>query len=118
MRQTAREPARLELSVESPALRADGADLAFVTLRVVDVAGRLAPRARLPVRFELAGDGAILATDNGDATDHTVFASPERKTFNGLALAILRARAGATGELTLTAHAEGLPPATLRLPLK
>ena len=118
MRQTAREPARLELSVESPALRADGADLAFVTLRVVDVAGRLVPRARLPVRFELAGDGAILATDNGDATDHTVFASPERKTFNGLALAILRARAGATGELTLTAHAEGLPPATLRLPLK
>ncbi len=115
VQRTAGPAAKLELVAERPALRADGLDLAFVTARVVDANGVLIPRAKLPLRFELSGAGEILATDNGDATSFESFQAPERRAFNGLALAILRARAGQPGELTLTVRAEGLAPAALKL---
>ena len=115
VQRTAGPAAALQLVAERSALRADGQDLAFVTARVVDAAGVLVPRAKLPLRFSVTGPGQVIATDNGDATSFESFQSPERRAFNGLALAILRARAGQPGELTLSVQAEGLPPATLKL---
>ena len=101
----------------SPAIRADGRDLAFITVRVIDASGRLAPRAKNPLRFTLDGPGEIVATDNGDPTDLTAFPSHERRAFNGLALVIVRARRGASGELRLTAAGAGLSAATAAISL-
>jgi hypothetical protein len=44
------------------------------------------------IHFEASGPGEIVATDNGDPTDMTPFPAEDRKAFNGLALAIIRAR--------------------------
>ena len=117
IQRTAGPAATLLLSAENSAIRGDGKDLAFVKVRIEDAAGNLVPRAKLPVRFSVSGPGEILATDNGDATDLTAFPSPGRKTFNGLALAYVRARAGATGEIVVSAQAEGLPPARISIPI-
>ncbi len=117
VQRTAGPAAVLRLESERPSVRGDGKDLAFVRVRVEDAAGNLVPRAKLPVRFSVSGSADILATDNGDATDHTAFPSAERKTFNGLALAYIRARAGAAGEIVVSAQADGLPPARLSVPL-
>ena len=68
------------------------------------------------MRFQIAGPAEIVATDNGDATDHAVFASPARRAFSGKCLAIVRARRGGAGEAVLTATSPGLPPA--RIPLR
>jgi beta-galactosidase len=46
----------------------------------------------------------LIATDNGDPTNLESFAAPQRNAFNGLCLAIVRARAGARG--TITVHVE------------
>ena len=108
---TAGEASAIALAPDRSAIRADGRDLAFVAVRVTDSEGRLAPRAKHPLRFTLAGPGEIVATDNGDPTDLTAFPSLERKAFNGLALVIVRARPGAAGELKLHAVGEGLRPA-------
>jgi len=118
VQRTAGPAAALKLVPEAASLRANGKDLAFVTVRVEDASGLLVPRAKLPVKFTVSGPATILATDNGDATDHVVFASPERKTFNGLALAILRAQPGATGEIVVTAESNGLPVGRAVIPLK
>jgi beta-galactosidase len=118
VQRTAGSPAALKLMPETATLRADGQDLAFVVLRVEDAAGNLVPRAKVPVKFSVSGPAKILATDNGDATDHTVFASAERKAFNGLALAILRAESGSTGEIVVTAESEGIPAGRVVIPLK
>ena len=118
VQRTAGPAAALKLAPESASLHADGKDLAFVQLRVEDASGNLVPRAKLPVKFSVSGPAKILATDNGDATDHTVFASAERKAFNGLALAILRADRGATGEIIVTAESEGLTAGRVVIPLK
>lgn len=114
-RRTAGPAATLRLSAEAPALRADGRDLAFVTAQVVDASGVPVPRAKIPLVFSVEGPGDVIATDNGDATSFESFQSPSRKTFNGLALAIVRGRAGQTGPLLITVRSENLPPARLEL---
>jgi len=58
-----------------------------------------------------SGPGEIVATDNGDATSHASFQSPNIKAYNGLALAIIRATG--PGKITVNARAEGLTEATL-----
>jgi beta-galactosidase len=118
IQRTAGAPARIELSVDRARLRADGADLAFVTARILDATGTLVPRAATALTFSATGPGAIVATDNGDPTSFESFQSPARRAFNGLAIAIVRPAAGPGGRLTITATAEGLPPAKLRLSTK
>jgi beta-galactosidase len=113
--QTAGEPTKLVLSVDRQKIRADGADLSFITATVTDRRGRLVPRAAPRIQFTLSGPGEIVATDNGDPTSLVVFSSPTRPAFNGKCLVIVRGTKGAGGRLQLTATAEGLRSAKLTL---
>ncbi|MFN3302161.1 MAG: beta-galactosidase GalB [Roseateles sp.] len=112
---TAGPAAALTLQVDRSTIAADGRDLGFVTLRITDAAGRTVPRTDARIRFSVDGPGEIVATDNGDASSFEAFTSPSRKAFNGLALAIVRARPGMPGVLTLRAQAEGLAAAQLEI---
>ena len=86
-------------------------------VRIEDADGNLVPRAKVPVRFSVSGPAQIVATDNGDATCLIAFPSPERPTYNGLALAIVRALPEASGIVRLMVESPGLPAAetTLRI---
>jgi beta-galactosidase len=106
---------RLLLKADRDQIRADGWDLSFVTATVADKDGLLVPRSTNPITFSVEGPGEIVATDNGDATSFESFQSPDRKAFNGLALVIVRAKAGQTGRITLKAQSEGLRGQELRL---
>ncbi|WP_075796247.1 beta-galactosidase GalB [Massilia putida] len=112
---TTGQPARLLVSADRARLHADGHDLSFVTVTIADKDGRPVPRSHDRITFKLSGPGEIVATDNGDATDLESFQSPERRAFNGLALAIVKTRAGEPGKLTLTASADGLAPTRITL---
>jgi len=101
-------PTRLLLAPDRPMIAGDGRDLAFVTLKVADPEGRTVPRAMNLIHFEITGPGEIVATDNGDPTDFTAFPSKDRKAFNGLALAIVKARRGQSGTITVIARSDGL----------
>jgi beta-galactosidase len=105
---TAKPAARLELDPDRALIRADGRDLSFVTVRVVDADGVVVPRASPRIRFRVEGPGEIAATDNGDPTNFEPFPAPERDAFGGLCLAIVRARSGQPGRIRLTASSEGL----------
>jgi len=109
---------RLLLEPDRAVIAADGRDLSFVTLKVVDKTGLIVPRSVNLIRFEIAGPGEIVATDNGDPTDFTVFPSPDRKAFNGLALAIVKAKRGQRGTITVTAKAEGVAEARAKITTK
>ena len=106
---------KLALQADRATIHADGKDLSFVTLTIEDRNGLPVPRADNHVRFSIAGPGEIVATDNGDATSHVPFQSKERDAFNGLCLAIIRAKAGEPGKITLTAQSEGLAGATIAI---
>jgi beta-galactosidase len=105
---TAGPPTRLAASADRARIRAGRDDLAFVTVRIADARGMTAPRADNRIRFRVEGPGAIVATDNGDQTDMEPFQAGERRAFNGLALAIVRAQPGRSGRITVHAEAEGL----------
>jgi beta-galactosidase len=107
--------AKLALQPDRDKIRADGRALSFVTLTVEDQSSLMVPRADNAIHFEISGPGEIVATDNGDPTDLTSFPSRDRKAFNGLCLAIVRARAGQTGTIKLTAVSDGLKTASVSI---
>ncbi len=112
---TAGPASQLLLAPDRVNITGDGRDLCFVTLTVADNRGHLVPRSTNSIHFEISGPGEIVATDNGDATDLTAFPSKDRKAFNGLALAIVRAEKGKQGTITVKAHSEGLKDATAKI---
>jgi beta-galactosidase len=107
--------AKLALTPDRREIRADDTDLVFVTLSVQDKDGRSVPRANDQVRFSIEGPGRIVATDNGDPTSFEPFQSPDRRAFNGLALAIVRASRGARGTIRVSASAPGLQSASTEI---
>jgi beta-galactosidase len=111
---TAGMPARIEMKADRKSIKADGKDLSFVTIRVLDKDGSLVPNADDLISFSVAGPGVLAATDNGYQADTTSFKSRQRKCWKGMALAIIRS-SGKKGNITLTANTKGLPPAVIRL---
>ena len=100
--------ARLQLSVDRPMIRADGHDLAFVTLAVQDDQGFTVPRSAPFISFQLSGPGLIAALDNGDATSHAAFQSTTGRAYNGQALIVIRGLHNHPGVIRLEAKSRPL----------
>jgi len=105
---TAGNPAKLALSVDRRKINADGQDLAFVTVKVLDANGRVCPNANNLVKFALSGPGKIAGVGNGDSTCHEDFQASQRSSFHGLCLAVLQSLRNKPGTLHLKANADGL----------
>jgi beta-galactosidase len=112
---TAGAAEQLKLAVDRAEIQGDGRDLAFVTVTVADKDGLLVPRTHNLVKFSVSGPGEIVAVGNGDAASHEPFIAEQRKAFNGLCLAIIRAKRGTTGDIKLTAESENLRGASLTI---
>ncbi len=112
---TAEAPARLALQADRSTLQADGTDLAFVTVKVVDRSGLIVPRANSRIQFDIEGPGDIAATDNGDPTNFAPMTSHQRNAFNGYALVIVRTRAGQPGTIRLSAKSGEIEVGSLTL---
>ncbi|KAI1425347.1 glycoside hydrolase superfamily [Xylaria sp. FL1777] len=105
----------LRLTADRSSIRADGEDLAYITVEVIDSKGRVVPRATNNIAFDVSGAGELVATDNGDPADFTVFPSKERNAYSGLALAIVRAKADKQGLITITALGANLKTASVAM---
>jgi len=90
---TAGKPARLQLDVwtQQSDLKADGEDLAFVTVSLTDKNGTLIPTAADQLRFEVEGAGSFKAVCNGDATSLEPFTQPTMKLFAGQLVVVVQA---------------------------
>jgi beta-galactosidase len=100
--------AKVELAADRTVIRADGSDLAFVTVQISDKDSLMVPRSHNQVEFTISGPGEIIAVGNGDPTSHESFQAMERKVFNGLCLAVVRSEKGQPGTIRLAARSEGL----------
>jgi beta-galactosidase len=108
---TAGPAAKMIIEPDRRHIHADGKDLSFVTIRIVDVKGTLVPHADNMIHFKISGAGTIAGMDNGNETDHESFKGDQHEAFNGLCLAVIQSD-GKKGKITLTATAEGMPPVT------
>ena len=104
---TAGKPHHLELATRHSTIKADGKDLAYVTVRVVDKDGNLCPMDSREVKFNVKGAGTFRATANGDPTNLQQFHQPRMKAFSGQLTAIVQA-GESVGEIILTASAKGI----------
>jgi len=105
---TAGAPAKVKLAADRAVIQADGDDLSFVTVRIEDQHGNLCPMADNLVHFDVTGAGTIAAVDNGNAATTEPFQADHRKAFSGMALLIVRSKAGETGRIKIVATSEGL----------
>ncbi len=104
-RRTAGAPAQLLLSAEyaddeAKTLKADGNDVAFVTVSLIDKDGNLCPTADDQLTFEVTGEGSYQAACNGDATSLEPFTQPQMKLFGGQLVVVVRSTKTA-GTMTL-----------------
>ncbi|MGD2034687.1 MAG: DUF4982 domain-containing protein, partial [Bacteroidales bacterium] len=114
---TAGEPALISLSADRKAIDANGRDMVFVTVEILDADGNFVPHADNLVNFNAGGNAFIAGVDNGSQTSHEPFKASFRRAFNGKCLVVLQSD-GEDGEITLKAQSEGLKDAVINLEAK
>ena len=87
---TAGEPAQLRLTADKPAFKADGQDLVFITVEVVDAQGRVCPDAAIPCEALVQGQGSLMAFATANLQDREPKTSPRVTTWKGRALLVVR----------------------------
>ncbi len=111
---TAGEPAKIILEADRQEAKANGKEMVFVTVSVLDKDGNICPKADNLVNFDVEGAGILRAVGNGDPTSLESFVKPFRKAFNGKCMAIIQTSEEA-GEILLKAESVGLEPAQINI---
>jgi len=114
---TVGKPAQLRLSPDRVSLRAHRNDLSYVTVEVLDSSGNLVPDAVVTVAFSTRGAGHLAGLGSANPKDVASFQQPQRRTFHGKCLAVLRPT-GSRGSITLRAEASGLASAAVTLQVR
>jgi beta-galactosidase len=114
---TAGEPYGFKLEADRSILSADGKDLAYIYVSVVDKDGNLCPNDQRLIQFEVDGQGWYRAGGNGDPTCLDLFHLPQMHAFNGMMTAIVQS-SGKKGTVTLTAKNERLKSESITIRLQ
>uniref|UniRef100_UPI001A973AE6 DUF4982 domain-containing protein n=1 Tax=Sabulibacter ruber TaxID=2811901 RepID=UPI001A973AE6 len=111
---TAGRPHRIVLQPDRTQISADGKDISFVTVSVVDKDGNPCPTATDRLSFQVKGKGKYRAAANGDPTSLERFHLPTMKLFSGKLVVLVQATEEA-GDLELTVKGKGLQAAKVGL---
>ncbi|MBN2699270.1 MAG: hypothetical protein JXR52_10640 [Bacteroidales bacterium] len=111
---TAGEPYAIRMDPDKYAVKADGTDMIHITTKIVDSIGILTPRSNHLVNYVLEGPGQLRVIDNGDLSDLTRYGLFSKEVRNGNHLVIIRA-GNEPGDLIISANAEGLNPAVVKI---
>ena len=109
---TAGKPYRIVLEADRNEIKADGKDLSFVTVKVVDKAGNLCPMAENEISFKVKGAGSYCAGANGNPASLESFQEPHMKVFSGMMTAIVSS-SEEPGTIVLEATSKGLKKASV-----
>jgi len=111
---TSGAPHHLALEADRNEIDADGNDLSYVTVTVVDKDGNICPTADNQLQFNVSGAGKFKVVCNGDATSLEMFHLPTMKAFSGKLVVTVQSLKEA-GDITLEVSAEGLETGILKL---
>jgi beta-galactosidase len=111
---TAGKPHHLEISADKTSLTADGKDLSYITVSVVDKDGNLCPNATNQLNFKVTGAGSFRAVCNGDATSLEMFHLPTMKAFSGKLVVLVQSTEN-EGDIKLEIESKGLKKASLSI---
>ena len=117
-RETAGKASQLRLTADRRNLTADGEDLCFVTVEVLDDQGRVVPHADQLLKCSISGPAKIAAVDNGNPRSMKPFQRAEIEAFYGKAMVIVRTVEGQAGSVQLTVSNPGLKEAGITLEVR
>jgi beta-galactosidase len=111
---TAGRAAKIGLEVDRSGIHADGQDLAFITVKILDADGNICPNAANKVKFSIEGEGSLECVGNGDPTCIESYQASERSAFHGLCLLVVRSTQK-TGKITIRASSEGIEDSVIEI---
>lgn len=111
---TAGNPALLKLTADRSTIKADGNDLSFVTVDILDTKGILVPQANNEIHFSVKGNGKIVGVCSGDPVSHESFKGNKHTALNGKCLVIIKST-NESGRIELTAEGKGIQPKTIAI---
>ncbi|WP_299553147.1 beta-galactosidase GalB [Seonamhaeicola sp.] len=114
---TAGKPAKIKLEADRSSITADGKDLSFISVSVLDENGNLCPKADNLINFKVEGAGTLAAVGNGDQTSLASFRAPQRKAFSGKCLLIVKSEETG-GTINITTSSDGLADKTISIETK
>jgi len=111
---TAGLPSAIRLSVDRNTINTGSRDVAHLKIEIVDATGYIVPDANNQIQVTVEGAGNLIGLDNGNPADHTSMKSNSRKTFNGLALAVVQS-ASQSGVIRVKVSSPGLKDSRVEL---
>ncbi len=111
---TAAEPTKINILSDKKVLKANGQDLAYVVVELVDANGNLNPNAENQLNFKVEGEGVIIGVDNAKLNDTDLYVSNSRKAWKGRAMVVIKSTHKA-GKILLKVIAQNLPESTLKI---
>lgn len=110
--QTAGDASKIKLTADRKEVLANGQDLSYISVEIIDSKGILQPNAANSLKFEINGPGVIAGVDNADIKDTEQYIGNKRKVWHGRALVVIRSNRQA-GEIKLSVTSNGLVAGTI-----
>lgn len=109
---TAEDPNNIRLSADRAKIKADGQDLSYITVDLLDSNDRRHPKAENLIRFEIEGPGSIIAVASSNPMSDESYQQPKRKAYKGRCLVIVKSTRE-SGNIIIKASSTGLQSARL-----
>jgi beta-galactosidase len=115
--QTSGDAAKIKLTADRKEIVANGQDLCYVTVEIIDKDGIFQPNATNRLHFKIDGPGTIAGVDNADIKDTDPYMGNTRKAWKGRALVVIKSTHDA-GDIKLTVTSTNLTEATMSINAK
>jgi len=112
---TTSKPYSLRLTPDRKSIKADGEDLSYILVEVLDKDGNLCPLANNLIEFEVNGNAKIAAVGNGNPQSLQPFQSNKIKLFYGKAMLIVKSLKDKKGGVTISSSSSGLKDFSVKL---
>jgi beta-galactosidase len=106
-----------DLGADIKPLKADGEDMTFITVSILDNDGNIVPDANQQINVSVSGSATFKGICNGDATSIEVFTKPTMKAFHGQLVIGIQSN-GKPGTATVKVSGKGLKPASVNIESK
>ena len=111
---TADEARTIRLTADRTTLKADGQDLAFITVELTDAQGIVNLTANNELTASVSGSATLIGFGNADIKDCDRYTDSTHKAWKGRALLVVRST-GKKGKATITVQGKGLKAARVNL---
>jgi beta-galactosidase len=111
---SAATPTQIELQADRTTLQANGEDLSYITVALLDEHGVRNPKSGNLVSFEIEGPGTIVGVGNANPISLESYQQPRREAWRGRCLVIIKS-GKRPGVVELKANADGLTPSQIQL---